>query len=81
MKYALRFEKRALKDLNRLEKRDRERIIAGIEGMTLDMIGDVKKLSVFKPRYRLRVGNFRVLFEVENSEFAIHRIKDRREAY
>lgn len=64
-----------------MEKMDRGRVIARIEKMTTDLAGDIKKLTVHHPRYRLRVGNFRVLFDIEGDEIVIHTIKDRREAY
>ena len=40
-------------------------IIKGIEAMSDDLKGDVKRLTNFTPEYRLRVGDYRVLFEVE----------------
>lgn len=35
----------------------------------------------FTPEYRLRVGDWRVLFEVERDKIVIYRILHRREAY
>lgn len=46
-----------------------------------DLTGDVKKLTNFSPEYRLRVKNYRILFEIENDKIIIHRIKHRRESY
>jgi mRNA interferase RelE/StbE len=43
--------------------------------------GDVKKLADFTPEYRLRVGDYRVLFEVEESKVVIYRILHRKDAY
>ena len=45
--------------------------------MENDLQGDVKKLTHFAPEYRLRVGNYRVLFEIENEAIVIYRIKSR----
>jgi mRNA interferase RelE/StbE len=45
------------------------------------LAGDVKRLTNFTPEYRLRVGNYRVLFEVEQDRIVIYRVKHRREAY
>lgn len=81
MIYRLRFESRALKDLKKLEISDKQRVLQGIEKMKKGLAGDIKKLAAFKPRYRLRLGNFRVLFELERDEIIVHRIKDRRDAY
>jgi len=49
--------------------------------MENDLQGDVKKLAHFTPEYRLRVGNYRVLFEIENEAIVIYRIKPRDKAY
>jgi mRNA interferase RelE/StbE len=49
---------------------------------TMGLSGDVKRLTNFTPEYRLRVGQYRVLFEVENeNEVVVYRIVHRREAY
>ena len=43
--------------------------------------GDVKRLRNFTPAYRLRVGDYRVLFAVEGGRILVHRVVHRREAY
>jgi mRNA interferase RelE/StbE len=45
------------------------------------LAGDVKKLTGFTPEHRLRVGNYRVLFEVEDARVIVYRGRHRREAY
>ena len=68
--------------MRRIQKRDATRIADALEKMTTDLIGDVKRLTNFTPEYRLRVGNYRVLFEIENEEnIIVYRIIHRREAY
>jgi mRNA interferase RelE/StbE len=49
--------------------------------MKIGLRGDVKRLTNFTPEYRLRVGNFRVLFEIEDKEIVIYRIVHRKDAY
>ena len=43
--------------------------------------GDVKQLTNFTPEYRLRVGNYRVLFEVEDDKVIVYRIVHQKDAY
>jgi len=43
--------------------------------------GDVKRLTNFTPEYRLRVGDYRVLFEIEDGTIIVYRVRHRREAY
>lgn len=59
------FKPRALKDLRAMNVSDRGKILSKIEGLEDDLAGDVKRLTNFTPEYRLRVGNYRVLFELE----------------
>ena len=81
MKYSLRFESRALKDLRRLDKQLSKRIVDRIEFMAEDLRGDVKKLTDHSPQYRLRIGDYRVLFDIEDKTIVIQRIRNRREVY
>jgi len=43
--------------------------------------GDIKKLTDHRPEYRLRMGDWRALFEIEGDEIVVYRIRHRREAY
>lgn len=81
MKYTIEFKPRAVKDVAALPARIQARILARIEEMSDNLIGDVKRLTVSTPEYRLRVGGYRVLFEVEGSTIVVYRIRHRREAY
>jgi len=81
MQYRLVFTKRALKDLKAIEKPDRKRILDRIDLLQDDLGGDVKRLTNRTPEYRMRCGNWRVLFEIVNSELIIYRIRHRREVY
>lgn len=69
------------KDLKNLPVEHIRRIIDKLEIFADDFQGDVKKLTDFTPEYRLRVGNFRVLFEVEKDRIIVYRILHRRESY
>ncbi len=81
MKYKVEFKPRATKDLRSVNRDDAQRILAKIRAMENDLAGNVKRLTDFEPQYRLRVGNYRVLFNVENDNIIIYRVKHRREAY
>lgn len=82
MNYTVALKPRATKDLKRLQKQDASRIADALERMQPDLTGDVKKLTNFAPEYRLRVGQFRVLFEIENeTQIVVYRVVHRCEAY
>ncbi len=81
MRYDVQFKPRAVRDVERLPSRIQAQVLARIEEMSDDLKGDVKRLTNFTPEYRLRVGDYRVLFEVEEKTIVIYRIRHRREAY
>jgi len=81
MTYQIEFKPRALKDLRSIDVDEAHRVIARIEALKNDLAGDVKRLTHFTPEYRLRVGNYRVLFELDGAKVVIYRIRHRKDAY
>lgn len=79
--YAIFFRTQAQKDLQHIHPQEQARIMQKVEALKDNLTGDIKRLTNFTPEYRLRVGNFRVLFEVPGQMVIICRIKHRREAY
>lgn len=57
------------------------RILLKIYAMQDDLAGDVKRLTNMTSGYRLRVGDYRVLFELEGDRIIVYRVRHRREAY
>ena len=81
MKYLIEFRPKAMKDLRNLNPNDASRIVTKIRLLENDLSGDVKKLVDFDNAYRLRIGDYRVLFDVQSNHIVVYRIKHRREAY
>jgi len=81
MKYTIKFKPRSVKDFEDLPHRIQQRMLARIEEMSDNLHGDVKRLTGSTPEYRLRVGDYRVLFEVEKETIMVYRIRHRREVY
>ncbi|WP_076488366.1 type II toxin-antitoxin system RelE family toxin [Alkalispirochaeta americana] len=82
MEYAIDLKPKAVKDLRRIEKAQAIRVADSLERLQHDLQGDVKKLTNHTPEYRLRVGDYRVLFEIDGTDRVIvYRIMHRREAY
>ena len=81
MTYEIEFKPRAIKDLQSIPKLTVERIIEKVEALRNDLAGDVKRLTDFTPEYRLRVGDYRILFEIEVDKVIIYRVKHRSDAY
>lgn len=81
MVYTIVFKPQATKDLKRMSTDHASRVVARIEAMSIDLHGDVKRLTDFTPEYRLRVGEYRVLFEIEKGTIVIYRVLHRSHAY
>jgi mRNA interferase RelE/StbE len=81
MRREIEIRNKAEKDLKAIPKRDGERIAKAIIALQSGSAGDIKRLTNFTPEYRLRVGDWRVLFEMDSKKITIYRILHRREAY
>lgn len=62
MTYEYNIRKKAMKFIQKQEKKQQERILKAI--YTFPVLGDIKKMSGEDNLYRLRVGDFRLLFEM-----------------
>ena len=81
MLYDLQFKPQAFKDMKRIPHANASVIISKIEQIKSGLGGDVKRLKNSFPKYRLRAGVYRVLFEIESSTIIVYRILHRRMAY
>ena len=82
--YRIYFKPSVEKDLRRLSKSDVSRIIARIEALKSEPFPRQSiKLSGADRLYRIRVGNYRIVFEVDtqSKQITIHYIRHRREMY
>lgn len=65
--YSVRFSKISVKNLNKIFVKDRDSIISEIEELANApyVKSNVKKL-ISSSHYRLRIGDYRVLFDIHN---------------
>lgn len=80
MPLQLIFEESAIRDLKRLPAADRERVLLRLEAFSMDQPTKVKKLAG-REEYRLRVGDYRVLFTRSGEKATIRRVVHRKDAY
>lgn len=73
----INYSKDAIKFLNKQDKITYRRISTAINNLPK---GDVKKLQG-KKEYRLRVGDFRIIFEKEDNILNIRKIDSRGQVY
>ncbi len=85
MRYEVYLTRKAWKDLDELDPQTRKRIIDAL--VTLRDYGftprlDIKKLRGYRNHYRLRVGEYRILFELEKPRrIVVYAILPREQAY
>ncbi len=86
MKYAFRFTTAAQRQLRAISRLDAMRILTALTALGDDPYrqdADVKKLTGPSGLYRLRVGSYRVAYQINDSELVILAVKvgDRRDVY
>jgi len=84
--WSIEFTKSALREFLRLETRVRERIAESLEWLAThphSSVLDVKRLRAPVPVFRLRVGDYRVIYEMKQARLVILvvRVRHRSRAY
>jgi len=69
--YEIIFSERAREDIEGLDKPIQERIINAIERMRFKPEHFISKL-VDDPGYKMRVGDYRVIMDIDKTNLAIH---------
>ena len=86
MSFEVRLHPHAVKELERLQSRTRDSIVARLVQLSKEFGGPKSRLDVMKLRserelFRLRVGDYRVVFEFADDVIWVARISHRRETY
>ena len=78
----IEIRKSAIKDLKQISEPFKTKIHNKIlELKKFPNLQNIKKLTNFEPAYRLRIGDYRVVFYQENDLMLISRIAHRKEVY
>jgi len=78
----VKLDDKAIKDLSKLNKQEASKILLKIEKLQeFPKVANLKKLTNFVPPYRLRVGDYRVLFNIEDNKITVHRVRHRKDVY
>ena len=80
-RYRIEYGVSALDDLDRLPKRERVQVLRKIERLQLGLQGNIKRLREADTAYRLRLGDYRILFDVVENVIIIRRIGNRKDIY
>jgi mRNA interferase RelE/StbE len=81
MKYEMEIKGEARAALKSLPEEIRREIGYRLHLLERDFSGDVKKLKGSKNEYRLRVGEYRVLFELVGRRIVVYTLGQRKDIY
>lgn len=82
--YRVLLERGAERDLSRLSSEIHDRVIAAIRSLAANpRPPSCRKLSGSKKDWRIRLGDYRVIYEIADDvrEVRVNRVRHRREAY
>ena len=74
--------KKAQKDISKLDFKEIKDILLSIKDLeNYPNVSNIKKLVNYKPIYRKRIGNYRILFDIEDDLITVGRVLHRSKAY
>ena len=82
--YSILWKPSAVKDIKRIDRQATHRIIRAIESLSLNPVPPgVRKMHGSDRSYRLRVGDYRVIYSLFHSHLIIEvlRVRHRKDAY
>lgn len=78
----IEIRKSAIKDLKQISEPFKTKIHNKVlELKDFPNIQNIKKLTSFEPAYRLRIGNYRILFDILDDTIIIGRVLHRQNSY
>ena len=80
-RYQIEYGPSASDDLDGLPARERAQILRKIERLEHGLHGNIKHLHHAEAAYRLRMGDYRILFDVAGDVIVIRRIRNRKDVY
>ena len=82
MTYRLLYTRRAVRDIERLDPKTKDRIGKTLLRYEKDPVRHAEKLTQSAlGSYRFRIGDYRVVFDLEGEEIVVLRVGHRREIY
>ena len=82
-KYEISVKKTALKELNGIPKKELQKILKKIRILSSDHRPQGSQKLSHREQYRLRQGDYRIIYSIRDDELAVHIIKvgHRKEIY
>lgn len=80
-RYRIEYGVTAQNDLDALPDKIRKQVLRKVERLESGLHGDIRRLRHADVAYRLRMGNYRILFDIQSDIIVIRRIGHRKEIY
>jgi len=82
MNYKIVFTKRAMRDISKLEPEIKEKLGDALKRYGEDPLNHARKMvDPSLGSYRFRIGDYRVIFDIEGDEIIVLRVVHRKEIY
>ena len=69
------------RDLRRLEAETHRRVLAVLEGLQENPYQGSKLTNIAIGQWRIRVGDYRIRYDIEGEEVLLYRVRHRRDMY
>jgi len=79
--YRIKYAASALEDLRSLPKREADQILRKIQRLEHGLHGNIKRLQNADVGFRLRMGDYRILFDVVGDRILIQKVGNRKDVY
>ena len=73
--YEIFFKESVFKDFRKIQKRDLQRVLSKIEKLGLDPRPSGSEKLTGKDFYRIRQGNYRILYSIQDNQLTVWFIK------
>ena len=80
-RYRIEFAASALEDLRSIPKREVDHILRKVQRLENGLHGNIKRLQNADVGFRLRMGDYRVLFDVIGDRILVQKVGNRKDVY
>ena len=80
-RYSLVIARRFRQDLRRLDAQMHQRVLEALERLLEDPFQGQRLTNVAIGQWRIRVGDYRIRYDIEGEQVLLYRVRHRREIY
>jgi mRNA interferase RelE/StbE len=81
VRYKIEYATSALESLRSIPKREADQILRKVLRLQYGLHGNIKRLQNADIAFRLRMGDYRILFDVIGDRIVIQKVGNRKEIY